>query len=514
MVDSGRRAWFGTDALRYRSGSEPTLWIDLGTLVVFLFLGGVMASRNPLWKNLVWVLGSIAVTGCRAVVVRRNPWEVVDNGPLVRGELISMVYAFLFGLWALVLAVFYLPPDDPVLTGITLTAGVIWWVSGVSLLAPTPFTFLALSVPLGIGCFAAAQLNETRWQSRAWMMAPVGVAVFTTYVDRRRAWVRSFISERRQQALAAELQLAFDRLSHGVAVTLDGRVVRTNSVLNSLLRLHPEESKGRFLAEVFGLPPGQLVEAGVHRVSGPRPGTGDLILTVEGRGVPDGPEVVVWDCRDVTDEADAQERLRTLADHDDLTGLGNRRALVRRLDGAVRRGAPVAVLVIDVDNFKQINDRYGHSVGDDVLNVVAQRLLRAVGQDGVVFRPGGDEFVVLLGGSRDATGHQLVQDACRRAADLVAGAQSPVAVGVGPLQATLSIGVAVSIGGAVPADAERARSAVLHDADRAMYRAKRAGRNAWRATPVPAEAAATFDRVIQEQASLRTAPRDRPEHDR
>ena len=100
--------------------------------------------------------------------------------------------------------------------------------------------------------------------------------------------------------------------------------------------------------------------------------------------------------RDVTDE----RRTERLALYDPLTGLPNRRYLLDCLDETARRGGGLAVLFVDLDGFKQVNDTLGHEAGDEVLRVAARRLLGAVRQGDTVVRLGGDEFIVVAEGDR------------------------------------------------------------------------------------------------------------------
>lgn len=168
----------------------------------------------------------------------------------------------------------------------------------------------------------------------------------------------------------------------------------------------------------------------------------------------------------------ANEQLRILALHDPLTGLPNRNALAERLSVALTRASrsqeAVALLFLDLDGFKQVNDDFGHAAGDDVLREVAQRLQQAVRATDVVVRFGGDEFVVLLDTEvRDDT-PALV---CERIFALL---QAPCVVTHGTAQ--VSAMVSVSIGVAKHPPLPNRAEDLLRRADAAMFEAKRAGK--------------------------------------
>ncbi len=169
----------------------------------------------------------------------------------------------------------------------------------------------------------------------------------------------------------------------------------------------------------------------------------------------------------------SQDELQRLAHHDSLTGLPNRRLLNDRLRQGLarsrRHGTWLAVLALDLDGFKPINDVHGHEAGDEALRLIGRRFTDALRENDTLARVGGDEFVLL---ATDLADHRA--DAVRGvqaiADKLIAIAAQPLAIGSAQVQLGVSIGMAVTVGD------ETQAAALLAAADRAMYEAKQAGR--------------------------------------
>jgi diguanylate cyclase (GGDEF)-like protein len=190
-------------------------------------------------------------------------------------------------------------------------------------------------------------------------------------------------------------------------------------------------------------------------------------LQFECIALPDGGRMLTY--ADISELVHTADQLRELATIDDLTKLPNRRQFLTSLDGefarALRHDWPLSVVMIDADNFKLINDRHGHSVGDDVLRVIAERFRGSVRKSDILGRVGGEEFAAALTEIDMPGALQTAERLCREVA------AEPFEVGDDSLTVTVSVGVA----------ARRAQDTdpgeLLRLADRALYAAKAAGRN-------------------------------------
>lgn len=166
---------------------------------------------------------------------------------------------------------------------------------------------------------------------------------------------------------------------------------------------------------------------------------------------------------------ESEERFRHLAQHDTLTGLATRLVLEDRLNLALetarRHETTLGMLMLDVDNFKQINDKHGHRAGDVVLRVMASRIVEIVRKSDTVARMGGDEFVVLLPDMKDPENAEGI------AKKLVAALSAPVSFQSREVPVSVSVGVCTVAGDELDGDA------LLTHVDAAMYEAKEHGRN-------------------------------------
>jgi diguanylate cyclase (GGDEF)-like protein/PAS domain S-box-containing protein len=209
-----------------------------------------------------------------------------------------------------------------------------------------------------------------------------------------------------------------------------------------------------------------------------------------GRDVDDTPVRIAGSLRDATDRHDAQQRLEHEALHDTLTGLPNRALFIDRLDQTLQRGAReasagCALLFLDLDGFKQVNDTHSHAVGDELLIAFATRIAGELRPGDTVARLGGDEFTVLLEGITQAPEATLIAER------ILESTQAPFLIEGNELHIGASIGISLSADGISSAD-------LISAADVAMYDAKQGGRNRW----------AVFDEHMHRRVADRLARQD------
>lgn len=262
--------------------------------------------------------------------------------------------------------------------------------------------------------------------------------------------------------------------TNAAAVALAGRSgaqLRGRSLLE-ILPPPPDRDPADWLAELLSQPDAGRSPDG--RRSAEAVGAGGACVPVSislARVDIDGRDRYTLILSDESERRAHQRELERLAMHDALTGLPNRALFSDRFGRALARarrgGTTVAVLVLDLDGFKEVNDTFGHEAGDKLLVAVAERFDRAARDADTVARIGGDEFVVLL----EATDATLAAEMVARR--LLASVAEPIVLEA----AMVTIGVSI---GASTGDGWLDQAAVLREADSALYRAKEAGRNCYR----------------------------------
>lgn len=266
-----------------------------------------------------------------------------------------------------------------------------------------------------------------------------------------------------------------------IAVDLDGLISDVNRATENVTGVSRGSLIGTRFSSYFSTP--DVVRDALKRVlsTGAVRDLSLVLLQPDGRSTeiscnitpyqgPDGRVRGVFAvARDVTDVRLVQKQLEFQASRDPLTALPNRRLFRERIERGMalarNQDRRVAVLLIDIDDFKDVNDTRGHLVGDDLLQCIAQRLVEALRECDTVARIGGDEFGVLI---EDLTAGE---DVCPFAEKLLSAVTTPMFLDDSELNVSCSIGISI-----FPDDSE-STDILLRNADTAMYRAKEAGKN-------------------------------------
>jgi diguanylate cyclase (GGDEF)-like protein/PAS domain S-box-containing protein len=316
----------------------------------------------------------------------------------------------------------------------------------------------------------------------------LGLALIASLAGAR-AWVRGRHASTALRDSEKRLRSITRDLAEGLLVTdLEGRVSMTNPEAERLLGWSEKELCGRdlhglihFRKDGTPVPPElcaarrALSDENVHRVDDEyfaRRDGGLIPVAYTAAPLQSGDTLIgaIVSFQDISERRRMQAELERLATRDPLTGVYNRRELERRLAQEVARAdryrVPLSVLMLDLDRFKELNDSYGHQVGDATLKTVASRIAAIVRTTDQLARYGGEEFLVIMPHTDVAAALELAERIRRRVADEPVEAPD----GASP-RVTLSIGVAALSG------TERTPEELLRSADAALYEAKKAGRN-------------------------------------
>ena len=466
--------------------SDPkTLMIgSLGTIAASLITA--VKTADPLFLGCTVALAAVAIA--RAFDMQAFKTRTLAKlGPAdarrweIRYVIGSSVYVLVMGLWCFLA---FARTSDPVVQLLSFSLVLVNLVGtagrnfGSKLLVTTQL--LCAGVPLFFGLFWTGDLYH---QLAACVMAPFFWS-FSTIADRlRQTLTGAVVAAQDVRLLADRLDAALNNMSHGLCmVDRAGTIEVANGRLPELLGVKADAFRpGRAAIDAF-LACGRagVIEAGHlrqllaelrarveggHSASMLLPIRDERLLMMTSRGMSDGSSVMVVE--DVTEQKQAEARVSRLAHFDALTDLPNRvtyRDSVARVLDIAPGAQSCAVLFIDLDEFKQVNDTLGHPSGDELLRLVAARLRGLASPSDLIARLGGDEFVVVrcpLSGPEDAA--ELAQR-------IVKSLSEPYDVDGHTVVIGASIGIALAPTDGVDADT------LLKNADMALYRAKAEGR--------------------------------------
>jgi len=489
-----------------RAGSSlRAYWTTFGALVL-LIIGCAALVRGLTIAGLAWDLA--ATYGWATVLVGATAIFMVRSQSLSRIELVNQSMQSHLRLLADNSGdVIWLADQEGLCVWVSqsITDALGWaardWLGrrGPTLVAPSSEQLLAATVrdATSRGVAARAELQYcTLTGDNQWMAARVhayhddtGAHVGTIHALRN---VDREVRYRQElQASESRLRIAMNISPVGMAV-LDSsrRISSANNALAAILGVPCDDLIGKRLEDFIGsadrldIAPNIVASAiggpppqSVLRVETP---TGSIKwCSCESATMPSAPhsnrgDEFVVQIRDVTHEVLDREELEFRAAHDRLTGLMNRASMETKLTEVMTRtprsGALIGVLYCDIDDFKLINDNYGHKAGDIVLMVSAKRITRILRPSDVVARIGGDEIVVILDGV------STIADCVRVGETLRAALAEPLDVDGRAISTSISVGAAIGQPGELPQD-------LLDRADASLYRAKRARHND--AVPVP-----------------------------
>ncbi|HJV74703.1 MAG TPA: EAL domain-containing protein [Noviherbaspirillum sp.] len=278
------------------------------------------------------------------------------------------------------------------------------------------------------------------------------------------------------EAARARMRMVLDSVSEAfVAVDRNWHITYANGKAGAWLAAAPEELQGKPLSQFFAHDLMDVLRPGLQETMARRSAARlEYCQATQWWSVSifPSPEGVVVLASDVTERKEAEERMLHLAHHDALTGLHNRCSMSEfgqlLIASTQRLSKILATLFIDLDQFKSINDTYGHDIGDQLLQQVAQRLRQSLRAEDLTARLGGDEFIALLPNLNSAN------DAARVTSGLLERLNRPYMIEGKEIYCSPSIGVSL-----YPSDG-RTLADLVQNADAAMYEAKEAGRNSYR----------------------------------
>ena len=465
-----------------------------------MFIGSAAISAIAYftaWKagqwTLFWCASAILLLTCARALEIRNYWKIrptltADGARRweTRYAVGAAVFYLLLGSWVFLA---FANAADPIVHLLSFSASVAYMIgiSGRNFASDRLVTaqIVCAGVPMTAALFFSGQPYHP---ALIFVLVPFFLSL-KFMSDRLRQTLLDAVSATRDVTLlATRFDTALNNMPHGLCMLdAEQRVLVANRRLLELLGISSQKRahKGLSLRELLRqcARAGVISAARVERIAADLDGylSGDIDsdLTVEVRDgrtlaltfhpMGNGGSVVLVE--DITERKNAEAKISYLARYDALTGLPNRTFFREQMDRTLaltRRSGHCALLFVDLDQFKQVNDTLGHRCGDAVLSAVADRLRAIARESDIVARFGGDEFVIL-----QAPVHRREQiDAlAKRVVEAIA---LPYEIDVHQIVIGASVGIALA-----PEDGDNADT-LLKNADMALYRAKAEGRAAWR----------------------------------
>jgi diguanylate cyclase (GGDEF)-like protein/PAS domain S-box-containing protein len=503
----------------YRLVLLAVLICALATYTAFHIYGGARKSQGP--KRLGWIFLTGIATGAGIWATHFVAMLAFKTGlPTAYDPILTLASLLIaIGVTAIgfLIAVQGIGRWQPALGGIVIGAGIAsMHYTGMRAFTTTGTvewdrTLVVASVLLGI-VFAAAALSWFQFSARRWATASAAalltiaictlhftamgaviitpdptVVVYPSFIDNSMmalgvAGVASLVilaalaaalidKESARESVVSLYELA-DAAAEGIVIAKDGEIINVNQRVAELSELSSQQLIGkRVFGDLLFAPRHPGCGTGEHRIETlmTRASGGTIPVEVIWKPYKSGARAnEVYAIRDLQERRQAEETIRQLAQYDSLTGLANRSTLGRRLDNAVREaegsGESFAVLCVDLDRFKEVNDLHGHGAGDELLRQCADRMSQALKRGELLGRVGGDEFVVI-----QSEGQQP-ESATALAARLIEVFETPFDIDDGLTDIGASVGIAL-----YPENGHNSEQ-LMANADMALYRAKNTGR--------------------------------------
>ncbi len=469
----------------------PALPSVAGAAVIYFCYGADFLTVLRTWF-IADALGLLVVTPALLLLFEKRAVEVTRRSPVEVATLFSLLITTSIAVFSQnTLPILFIIPA--IIVRIAFRLGPASTAMAVLLVS-------VISVTLTVGGNGPAMLvgDQTLAHRIALVQVFILVAFFTALPaasafaeqTRLQKWLDDEVRSGRELAKKvldnkANLRAAINNMAPGLCMYgADSRIIVCNEAFATNYGL-PADSiiPGMTLAEVIDLRLSNGVFAGdspeqyraermapvteeAHRIHQLNTG---LTIAIRQRPLPGGGWVTTQE--DITESRRIETRLAFLAHHDGLTGLANRVLLNDRIEmtlARVRRGEQAAVMFLDLDHFKTVNDSFGHATGDELLKIVADRLKSSLRETDTLARLGGDEFAILLADSEQPKGANIV---AKRIIDMI---NAPFEIDGKQIRIGTSIGIATA-----PFDADTTQG-LLKCADLALYKAKAEGRATYR----------------------------------
>lgn len=452
------------------------------------FVAAMAFVRLHQWWAALWLAADLGVTSARLGMVRAytsrsRAARVYPRRWATSYVPLALAASLLLGAGTMACVM----SRDPELAALAImvTAGILGGIASRNAALPylAIIQILLGALPISLGALLAPRTGF-------WILVPPLAAYIMAMVSIVRRHYEGLVAlmsaEQKHAELAARFDAALANMPHGLCTTdVEGKVVIANRRTAELFGVTADMLKldvplPEFIAHVglaqFG--EARLTQLTERCAAWLREGRSPLDLALrDGRQLemtrnplPDGTAVIIIE--DVTERRRNEARILYLAGHDSLTGLANHREFGDRLDAILSRAAIAgetapALMYLDLDGFKQVNDRLGHGAGDEVLKEVAARLKRTLRHDELAARLGGDEFAIVVQ-------HADLTSATGLAQRVIRELECPYQLSAGK---TVTIGTSVGIAFAThnePVDQ------IIRRADEALYCAKQAGKGTYR----------------------------------